>query len=101
MAGAAHLTGGNTQPPKKVGLYDPAFERDACGRVRCLIIIPDGCGRKSIRLGLQLCYIDTAQILCYKVRQWHAACARQLEQGQITPRRCLSSQSADAWLGSL
>jgi hypothetical protein len=36
MAGAAHLTGGNTQPPKKVGLYDPAFERDACGRVRCL-----------------------------------------------------------------
>ena len=31
MAGAAHLTGGNTQPPKKVGLYDPAFERDACG----------------------------------------------------------------------
>jgi hypothetical protein len=32
MAGAAHLTGGNTQPPKKVG----PFERDACGRVRCL-----------------------------------------------------------------
>jgi hypothetical protein len=31
MAGAAHLTGGITQPPKKVGLYDPAFERDACG----------------------------------------------------------------------
>jgi hypothetical protein len=27
----AHLTRGLTQTPKAVGLYDPAFEHDACG----------------------------------------------------------------------
>ena len=31
MTSTAHLTAGLTAPPKKVGLYDPAHERDACG----------------------------------------------------------------------
>ena len=31
MSADAHLTAGVTTAPKKVGLYDPANEKDACG----------------------------------------------------------------------